>query len=496
VYFSDAGNFRVRRVDAVTGLITTVAGAGELCGEGNGDGGPATAACLLPSGIDVDASGNLLVCDRFRNQVRRIDHATGLISTVAGSGVANNVDYENGPALEVALDAPFDVDVAADGTIYLTDGRPTDFDYIGQCSIRRIDPETGLMTIVMFDDGYYSGLALDDASNLYFVDTEDAAVRVINASSGLLSDFVTNAPGRPFAPGNGTPATESNFGEIQDIDADPQGNLYVLEGGFFASYMVNRIDAATGATAQVRFVPDGDYAYDGIAIAVGKAGRVYVGESHFFQPGDVRRAAFDAVGSRIVVGGGTRPVEPGRKGTKVVIDAAYDVAIGRDGTLAIATNRTGIVSFDTGTGRISGVLGLFAFHVALDASDRLYLSQAHTVSAVRRGVALVYAGNGTDGYSGDGGSATLAAFEYIRGIGFDRAGNLYVLTGNRVRRVDATGRVETIAGGAAEGYTGDGGPATDALFASPSCLAVDRNGNVYVGSRDGTVRAIRAGCVP
>ena len=496
VYFSDAGNGRVRRVDAATGVITTAAGGG-LCGEGNGDGGPATEACLYPSGIDIDASGNLFVCDQFHSQVRRVDHASGVISTVAGSGAGGIGDYADGPALEIALDAPFDVEVDDDGSIYLADGRPTDLDYIGEGYVRRIDPVTGWMHVVFYQGGYVSGIALDDASNLYFSDAEGAAVRVINASSGLVSDYVANESSRPYAPGYGAPATECGFANIQDVDVDPRGNLYVLEGGFYAAYTVNRIDAVTGATARVRFVPDGDYTSDGIALTVGSAGRVYVGEAHFFQPGGVRRAVFDRIGSSVVVGGGSKPVKPGRKGTKVVIDVVHDVAIGRNGTVVISTDYAGLVTFDTGTGRISGAQGPSARHVAFDASDRLYLSQAHIVSAVRRGVALRLAGTGADGFSGDGGSASLAAFEFIRGIGLDRAGNLYILTGNRVRRVDgATGIVTTIAGGDAEGYTGDGGLASEALLSTPSCLAVDGDGNVYVGSRDGTVRAIRAGCAP
>jgi DNA-binding beta-propeller fold protein YncE len=85
VFVADRFNHRVRRVDAITGMITTVAGNGTpgFCG----DGGPAGNACLsAPSELAVDGAGNLSIADRGNHRIRRINRATGIISTVAGGG--------------------------------------------------------------------------------------------------------------------------------------------------------------------------------------------------------------------------------------------------------------------------------------------------------------------------------------------------------------------------------------------------------------------------
>jgi sugar lactone lactonase YvrE len=116
---ADQNNSRIRRVDAATGVITTVAGNG-VAGYA-GDGGPAASASLAyPHGVAVDAAGNLFVADLNNNRVRKVDAATGVITTVAGNGVPGYAG-DGGPAIAAALDSPFGLAADAAGNLFIAD---------------------------------------------------------------------------------------------------------------------------------------------------------------------------------------------------------------------------------------------------------------------------------------------------------------------------------------------------------------------------------------
>ena len=135
LYVADANNRRVRRIDPA-GIITTVAGNGQMGAEG--DGGRATAARLgLPTGVAVDGAGNLYVADLQYDQVRRIDPA-GLISTIAGTG-ATGFSGDGGPAAEARLNSPYALAADTTGNLYVTDR--------GNHRVRRIGPAGLISTI-------------------------------------------------------------------------------------------------------------------------------------------------------------------------------------------------------------------------------------------------------------------------------------------------------------------------------------------------------------
>jgi hypothetical protein len=124
VYIADSENHRIRQVLAATGIITTVAGSG-LTGNGNGgfsgDGGPATDAQLnYPSGVAVDGQGNLFIADNSNHRIRKVIAATGVITTVAGSGIAG-YSGDNGPASDAQLNMPSDVAFDGVGNLYIGD---------------------------------------------------------------------------------------------------------------------------------------------------------------------------------------------------------------------------------------------------------------------------------------------------------------------------------------------------------------------------------------
>jgi hypothetical protein len=119
--------------------------------------------------------------------------------------------------------------------------------------------------------------------------------------------------------------------------------------------------------------------------------------------------------------------------------------------------------------------------IALDGAGNLYLGDDARVRRVdTHGVIETIAGTGEEGFSGDGGPARQARFDSIDGIVVDSGGAIFVSGGNRIREITADGVVRTVAGTGEKGYSGDGGPATQARLSQPSGLALDDVGNLYI----------------
>src|SRR5262249_41975979 len=126
---ADRGNHRVRRVDAVTKVITTIAGDGNAGFAG--DNGPATTAQFnSPSDVAVDAAGNIYITDYFNNRVRRVK-TSGVIETIAGTGAAG-AGGDGGPALQATLNLPLSIEIGPDGSVYIGDN--------GNLRVRKLTP--------------------------------------------------------------------------------------------------------------------------------------------------------------------------------------------------------------------------------------------------------------------------------------------------------------------------------------------------------------------
>jgi len=119
VYIADETNCKIRKVDASTGTISAVAGTGK---EGHkGDGGPATAAQLSkPCSVALDAAGNIYIADEYNAEIRKVDASSGDISTIAGTG-KEGINTDDGDATSTMLDSPCGIAVDAKGNVYLTD---------------------------------------------------------------------------------------------------------------------------------------------------------------------------------------------------------------------------------------------------------------------------------------------------------------------------------------------------------------------------------------
>ena len=171
IYIADRDNHRIRRIDAETQVITTVAGSGPTdtyVGGFEGDGGPATLARLdMPDGVHVDAAGNIFIAEIQNHRIRKVDAETQTITTVAGSGPAGpgaaGYSGDGGLATEARLSSPTAVSVDAAGAIYIADRNNN--------RVRRVDPQTQIITTVLGGVAPDGTLVLDQPNGL-FIDDE------------------------------------------------------------------------------------------------------------------------------------------------------------------------------------------------------------------------------------------------------------------------------------------------------------------------------------
>jgi sugar lactone lactonase YvrE len=153
----------------------------------------------------------------------------------------------------------------------------------------------------------------------------------------------------------------------------------------------------------------------------------------------------------------------------------------------------------TGEGGPATSANLYPSDVAVDSAGNLYISD-QVYSSIRKvtaatGIITTVAGIGTSGYSGDGGLATTAKLNFPVSLALDSFGNLYIADyfNNAIRKVDATGIISTVAGNGTQGYSGDGGLAISAKLYGPAGIAVDAAGNLYIAEEvNNTIRKVTA----
>ena len=305
VYIADGGNYVTRRVDHVTGIVTVVAGTG-ISGY-TGDGAAATSADIGDvTDVAVNAAGDLYIADESNSVIRRVDHATGIITTVAGTGTAG-YSGDGAAATLAELNAPYGVAVTAAGDLYIADSTNN--------VIRRVDHATGIITTVAGTGAVgYSGdgaaatdatfdwpmdVVVDAAGDLYINDYDNNVIRRVDHSTGFVSAFAgTGAIGYT---GDGAAATDATLGsEPGYLALDGAGNLYIPD---YSNYVVRMVDHATGFISTVAGTGasgrSGDAgpalaaALDGPwSVAVDNAGDLFIGE---YDGGGVRKVSGLAV---------------------------------------------------------------------------------------------------------------------------------------------------------------------------------------------------------
>ena len=242
----------VREVNAQSGIITIIAGSG-VAGY-SGDGGSATIAQLnTPSGVYLDQQGNVYIADSSNDVIRRVDAQTNFITTVAGTGTAGYAG-DGGLATSAQLNYPTDLAVDAAGDIFIAD-------YQNQC-VREVNARSGTITTVAGNgiagysgDGggattaelnYPAGIALGPTGDLFIADYANNRIRRASLQSGTITTVAGNGTGGYS--GDGGAATNAELNMPSGVFVDQAGDIFIADS---ANNLVRRVDAGTGVIATV-----------------------------------------------------------------------------------------------------------------------------------------------------------------------------------------------------------------------------------------------------
>jgi sugar lactone lactonase YvrE len=338
--------------------IKTVAGNGNY--GYSGDGGSATATALnYPSGVAVDASGNLFIADYHNNRIRKVS-TSGVITTVAGNGTFGYIG-DGGSATSAELNYPY-------------------------------------------------GMAVDASGNLFIADTDNSRIRKVS-TSGIITTVAGN--GNYWYSGDGGSAIYAELNQPSGVAVDDSGNLFI------ADQRNNVIRKVSTSGIITTVAGNGTYGYSGD-------------------------------------GGSADSAELAEPSGVVVVDASGNLFIADNGNVRIRKVSTS-------------------------------------------GIITTVAGNGTGGYSGDGGSADSAELGGPASVAVDASGNLFIADEgtNVIRKVSTTGIITTVAGNGTFGFSGDGGSAASAELYGPSGVAVDASGNLFIADYNNSrIREVTGGTVP
>jgi sugar lactone lactonase YvrE len=405
VYISDQYNHKVRVVNRTSGIITVLVGTGNI--GYNGDNIPAINANIYyPDQLAIDTTNNILyIADHNDQRIRAVNLNTKKITTVAGTGTtARSLFFgDNGPAVQAALNNPYGIAIdSSRRLLYFSD--------TSNGRIRVINMTSNIISTISSSLGDPIGIAFDSVNNwLYIADTPNHVILKLACNTGILST-VAGASGSPGGYGDDGLATSSRINSPTGVSLDMSNSL------------------------------------------------LYIADSN----NDKIRVVNRTTGFISTFAGGGASVSDGIQATAASISKPYGVTVDTVNNLVYIAN-----------------------------------TYVHNVRVVSRtsGIITTVAGTGVPGYSGDGGLANGAKLYFPTSVTVDNNNNLvYIAEGNNncVRVVNRTsGIISTFAGiCTSAGYSGDGGLAINATLSYPMGMTIDPNTNsMYIA--DGANNKIR-----
>jgi sugar lactone lactonase YvrE len=495
VYIADTQDNRVRLLTKSTGIITTIAGTGHFCDgptEGCGDHGTAITAKLdYPTGIVLDSFGDVVFTDTRDQRVRCI---------IGSTGGCNNASNPVGDIVTIVGTGQF----CTPTTNPCGDGGPASNAHL-------YNPE---------------GLSQDSAGNLYFTDQLDFRVRKITVSNWKIST-VAGTGVQGFS-GDGGPAVQAELDLPYDVLVDASGNLWIADAGN------QRIREVTGGniTTFAGGASGGDNQIATLAtlanpqsVSWDSQGNYYIADS---ANNRIRKVSSGSNIITTIAGTGSAGFS-GDTGpaTSATLYAPYGVAIDNSGNIFVSDTLNYVIREISPSGVISTIAGNAGVQcdpptgqcgdggpatgpnaaltnpsaLSVDNLGNLYIADSFGnrvrqvyLSGPNQGNITTAAGTGQFGHSGDGGPAPLALVNRPTGVANDGAGNVYIadVQNNKVRCILAVllgcggsglpvDDILTFAFTGQAGFFGDGGAAIKAKTVTPSQVAVDAVGNVYVG---------------
>ena len=525
LYIAETNSYRVRKVTASTGVISTIAGTGTS--SYTGDGSAATSATLsTPSDVAVDSSGNVYIGDASR--IRKITASTGNISTIVGGGsiasIGNpyswnttgsfgtttnftSIAYGNGTF--VAVSNGTTVAYSSNGTSWSTTSVSNAnwvsvaygngvFVAIASGSTSSISssngstwtastgglPSAALWTSVAFYNGYFvavsNGTATavsTDGTTWVSGGTLPSSANWTSVAGGGNAGFVTVASGttKTAYSSNGTTWTAgpvlpsaSNWSSIA------YGNAYfvtVASGSTAAAYTAYPTTSWTSAILPSSSNWSSVTYGNGTFVAVAKG---------------LASTAVSPVGATWVTGNASLPSGSASYNWSSI---AYGNINGTQTFVAIAPlSPTFLYSNVMGCPATSSLLSSNIKSLAVDSSGNIYAVDANyrilKYNSSNQTVSLFTSSDISYQDTGDNSYASLASFNYPTSVRCDSSGNVYITTSTRVRKITtSTGIVSTVAGTNSYGSSGDGGLATSASLNGPNCVGFDASTNMYIADK-------------